>query len=103
MTKTYKSCQSCAIPFKFAPENGGTEADGTKSTMYCSYCYKDGQFTDDCKTAQEMQKLCMENMVKTMKYPKFIAWLFTRSIPKLERWRKKVAHRPPGDGSATAD
>ena len=90
MPKPNKICQSCAMPLKYDPQKGGTEADGTKSAMYCSFCYENGQFTDDCKTAKEMQNLCITKMVE-MKYPKFIAWLFTRSIPKLERWKGNVS------------
>jgi len=86
MPKTYKTCQSCAMPFKYDPQGGGTEDDGSKSVMYCSYCYQDGKFTGDFKTAKEMQDFCITKMVE-MKYPKIIAWLFTRGIPKLERWK----------------
>ena len=88
MPKAYKSCQSCAMPLKHDPQGGGTEADGTKSAMYCSYCYQDGKFTGDFKTAKEMQDFCIMKMVE-MKYPKFVAWLFTRGIPKLERWKAR--------------
>ena len=83
---TYKSCQSCAMPLKYAPQKGGTEADGSKSAMYCSYCYQDGKFTDNFTSAQEMQKFCQTKLVE-MKYPRIIAWFFTRGIPKLERWK----------------
>ncbi len=37
------------MPLKQDPEHGGTEADGTKSPRYCSYCYQDGKFTGDFK------------------------------------------------------
>ena len=84
---TYKVCQSCAMPLKHDPQKGGTEADGTKSAMYCGYCYQDGKFTDDFKTAAEMQEFCKKKLVE-MKFPGIIAWFFTRGIPKLERWRK---------------
>ena len=87
-TKTYKICQSCAIPLKHDPQGGGTEADGTKSPMYCSYCYQDGKFTDNFKTAGEMQDFCKQKLVE-MKFPRIIAWLFIRGIPKLERWKTK--------------
>ena len=84
---TYKVCQSCAMPLKQDPQKGGTEADGTKSAMYCSYCYRDGKFTDDFTTAGEMQEFCKHKLME-MKFPKIIVWFFTRGIPKLERWRK---------------
>lgn len=82
-----KFCQSCGMPLKQDPEKGGTETDGSKSTEYCSYCYKDGAFlSPEITTAQEMQVFCIEQM-KKQGMPKFIAWLFTRSIPKLKRWQ----------------
>jgi hypothetical protein len=84
--KTYKVCQSCAMPLKHDPNGGGTEADGTKSKKYCSYCYQEGKFTDDCKTAKDMQDFCKAKLVE-MKYPKIVAWFFTFGIPKLERWK----------------
>ena len=84
---TYKTCQSCAMPLKHDPEKGGTETDGTKSVKYCSYCYQGGKFTDDFKSAAEMQEFCKKKLIE-MKFPKIIAWLFTRSIPKLERWKQ---------------
>lgn len=85
MTKPYKFCQSCNMPMKHDPTGGGLEADGSKSTMYCSYCYADGKFTMDC-TAGEMQTFCKQQMRK-MGFPRPLAWLFTRGIPKLERWK----------------
>jgi len=37
-------CQSCGMPMKKDPRGGGTDADGTRSPEYCSYCYQDGTF-----------------------------------------------------------
>ena len=84
----YKVCQSCAMPLKQDPQGGGREDDGTKSPKYCSYCYQNGRFTDDFKTAGEMQAFCVKKLVE-MKFPRIVAWLFTRGIPKLERWKVK--------------
>jgi hypothetical protein len=33
-----------------------------------------------------MQSFCIQKM-KEQGMPKFIAWIFTRGIPKLERWK----------------
>ena len=52
--KTYKNCQSCGMPIEKDPEKGGTNLDNSKNTMYCSYCYKDGDFIFK-GTAKEMQ------------------------------------------------
>lgn len=71
------------------PQNGGKNPDGSKNTEYCSYCYQDGTFlSPEITTAQEMQKFCIEKM-KEQGMSKFMAWLFTRSIPKLNRWNNK--------------
>jgi hypothetical protein len=84
--KMGKLCQSCGMPLNKDPQNGGTNKDGTKNLEYCSLCYKDGQFLDNCKTAKEMQDYCIEKM-NEQGMPKFIAWIFTRGIPRLKRWR----------------
>jgi hypothetical protein len=34
-----------------------------------------------------MQEFCIEKM-QEQGMPRIFAWLFTRNIPKLERWRK---------------
>jgi hypothetical protein len=83
--KTYKSCQSCGIPFDKDPQHGGTEADGTKSNKYCGYCYKDGQFVQPNWTAADMQAYATKKL-QQYGIPEMIASLLTKGIPKLERW-----------------
>ena len=86
--KKNKFCQSCGMPLKKDPENGGTEKDGSKSQKYCSYCYRDGEFLSlEIDTPEKMQEFCIEKM-KEQGIPGFVAWIFTRGIPKLERWKK---------------
>lgn len=87
MSKVYKNCQSCIMPLKQDPKGGGTEADGSKSVMYCSYCYENGKFVNPDMTAEEMQVFVVEKL-KEMHFPGFIAKFFVRGIPKLERWKK---------------
>lgn len=84
--KKYKFCQSCGMPLSKDPENGGTNLDGTKNHKYCSFCFKDGEFTFK-GTAKEMQAFC-KNKIMEMGSSRILAWLFTRSIPRLERWKK---------------
>jgi hypothetical protein len=88
MDKSYKNCQSCGMPLKKDPKGGGTEANGRKSTMYCSYCYANGKFTDPNCTVEQMQDL-VKGKMKEMGFPGFLAGFFTRGIPKLERWKNK--------------
>lgn len=76
------------MPMKRDPQHGGTEADGSKSEKYCSYCYQSGEFlSPEIDTPEKMQEFCIEKM-KEQGMPRFVAWIFTRSIPKLERWKK---------------
>lgn len=79
-------CQSCGMPLKKDPGGGGTEAGGSKSTKFCSYCYQDGAFLNPEFSAREMQDFCRDQM-KKQGMNGALAWLFTRGIPRLERWR----------------
>ena len=87
--KTYKFCQSCGYPLKKDKHGGGTEKDGTISNKYCSMCYENGKFLTppEIDTAQKMQVFCMQQMQQAG-INRLLAWLATRSIPKLERWKK---------------
>jgi hypothetical protein len=38
-------CQSCTMPIDNIG-NRGTEKDGSKSDLYCKYCYLHGAFID---------------------------------------------------------
>lgn len=86
MDKVYKNCQSCGMPLKKSPNGGGTNADGTASTKYCGYCYEKGRFKQPDITAKEMQEFVKHKM-KDMGFPGFLAVLFSKGIPKLERWK----------------
>lgn len=75
------------MPMKKDPEGGGTNADGSKSQDYCGYCYQAGAFTSpEIKTAADMQRFCIGKL-KEMGMLAFMAWLCTRSIPGLKRWK----------------
>lgn len=87
MEKTYKNCQSCGMPLDKDEQGGGTEADGSKSPMYCSKCYQNGKFLGSATTAAEMQEL-VKGKLKEMGFPAPIAWFFTLNIPSLERWKQ---------------
>ena len=50
--KDMKFCQSCGMPLLPGTELG-TEADGSPSPDYCSYCYKGGKFKGEM-TMEEM-------------------------------------------------
>jgi Putative zinc ribbon domain len=87
MEKTYKNCQSCGMPMKKDPAGGGTNADGSKSAMYCSYCYTNGAFHNPDWTVQQMQAFCKQKL-QEMGFPGFFAGLMVWNLPKLKRWKK---------------
>lgn len=76
------------MPLRNDPQGGGTEADGSRSALYCSYCYQSGAFTSpEIDTPEKMQAFCVVKM-KEQGMPGFLAWILTRGIPRLSRWRK---------------
>jgi len=86
MEKVYRNCQSCGMPLKRDEKGGGTNADGSTSKMFCSKCYTNGQFTDPDMTLDEM-KVLVKGKLKEFGFPGFLAGVFTRNMPKLERWK----------------
>ena len=80
-------CQSCGMPLSKDMNGGGTEADRTRSTEYCSHCYQDGKFTMPDLSVDEMVARVRGKM-KEMHIPGFLANRFTRDIPSLKRWAK---------------
>ena len=84
--KKYRNCQSCGMPIKQDPERGGTNADGSKSTMYCSFCYSDGRFFEPDWTVEQMQVFC-KGKLKEKGFPGFFAGWMVKGLPKLERWK----------------
>jgi len=88
MNDKYTHCQSCGMPLKKSPNGGGTDADGSISTMYCAYCYENGAFVNPDWTATRMQAFVKDKM-KEMGFPGFLAGFFTRRIPNLERWKTR--------------
>jgi len=76
------------MPLSKDPLKGGINTDGSKSTVYCSYCYQNGTFTQPDFTVADMKKFCKEKM-KEMGFPGFIAGFLTMGLPKLERWKNK--------------
>lgn len=84
-------CQSCGMPM--TNEYYSTNTDGTANTVYCSYCYKDGQFTKYL-TMDEMILQCAKfvdefNKDSEKKFTKAEAIEQMKLFfPSLERWKK---------------
>lgn len=86
MGKFDRFCQSCGMPMEQDPGKGGTEADGTRSVKYCSYCYLDGKFVDSFTRYSEMVTL-VKNKLKEMGIGSLRIWFYTSHIAHLERWK----------------
>lgn len=83
-----KFCQSCSMPLQ-GDEILGTNADGSKNEDYCSYCYKDGAFTQEC-TMEEMIDFCAPMTVQHSpgKTEESVRAEMRDYFPKLKRWAK---------------
>ena len=73
----------------------GTNADGTKNEDYCMYCYKGGQFLQDC-TMEEMIEHCAqfvnavnEGLPQPITKEEYIGQM-KMYFPHLKRWRKEL-------------
>lgn len=81
-------CQSCGMPLSKDARGGGTNADGSKNTEYCSNCYENGKFTEPDITMEQMHSKVIDMMKTRMHFPGFIAKYFAKDIPTLKRWTK---------------
>ena len=82
-------CQSCAMPLE-KPDLFGTNADGTQSTEYCTYCFQNGKFTEPTITLTQMIEKCVVIMTQRKIMSEHQAKeLMSKTIPMLKRWRSK--------------
>jgi hypothetical protein len=77
------------MPLSRDPLGGGTEADGARSAMYCSHCYRSGKFTQPGITAAKMQDFVRVKL-EEMRVPGFLRYFFVKGIPKMKRWSAGV-------------
>jgi hypothetical protein len=80
-----KFCQSCTLPID-NPEDRGTEKDGSKSDMYCKYCYQHGTFTTPDMTLDQMMQIAKTEM-KKLHLPESIIQQSVNMLPGLKRWQ----------------
>lgn len=82
-------CQSCGMPLSAEFGNLGTNADGTTTSEYCSFCFQSGAFTNPDQTLEEMIQSSIENMTQDLQMPFEQASNLANSfIPTLRRWQK---------------
>ena len=56
MSKQVFVCQSCAMPL-VKDEDYGTEKDGSRSSISCTHCYQNGEFTNPDATVEGIAEL----------------------------------------------
>ncbi len=79
------ACQSCGMPM-IKPEDYGSEKDGSPSSEYCNYCYKNGRFTSGC-TMEEMIELNIKCAPDIFKDPAAAREQMKAYFPTLKRWK----------------
>jgi len=81
-------CQSCGLPFNEEHAHFFTkEADGTDS-IYCTFCYKDGKFTDPDITMDEMIEIQLPILVGRLGTETEVREQLGGFLPTLKRWKK---------------
>jgi len=82
----YPVCQSCGMPMAETQQHG-SNADGSASDEYCTYCFQNGAFTVKLDKAAfiDMQvKIAREKMGMNEKQARRMA---ESVIPTLKRWK----------------
>ena len=78
-------CQSCAMPMA-KPDDFGTEADGSPSQEYCTYCYQKGEFVQPDMTKEEMIEFVAKKMSEMGMDDEMVVKT-KQFIPQLKRWQ----------------
>jgi hypothetical protein len=82
-------CQSCGMPLQ-KQADFGTNADGSKNSDYCHFCFQNGAFTQPDITMEAKIELVVKNMVAMKLMPEKQAREMANAfIPQLKRWQKK--------------
>ena len=66
----------------------GTNADGSRNTDYCKYCFENGEFTQDC-TMDEVIDVCVPYIVATIPNldEQTARTQLNKLFPTLKRWK----------------
>lgn len=83
-----KICQSCGMPMQ--EDQYGTNADGSANEKYCCYCYKNGEFAQQC-SMEEMADFCAPFEVEggRAKNLEEAKAMLMQYFATLERWKEK--------------
>lgn len=68
--------------------NLGTDEDGGMVSEYCSFCFRNGGFTNPDQTLEEMIRSSIDNMTRELGFSQERAAELANSvIPTLGRWQ----------------
>jgi hypothetical protein len=81
-----KTCNSKTFLHAIPLPQGRSPAGARKREVYRSLRFQNGAFIQPDFNVERMQAFCMEKL-RDKVIPKVMAWLFTRGLPKLDRWR----------------
>ncbi|HEM3725963.1 TPA: zinc ribbon domain-containing protein [Streptococcus suis] len=86
-----KFCQSCAMPLNLHGQDvRGSEKDGSKSAIYCSYCYANGELVEPDMSFEQMLAKG-KNAISNGQGHALIKFLMKASYPimlkKTKRWK----------------
>lgn len=83
-----KQCQSCGMPLqtKKAGDCRGTEADGSKSEVWCNLCYENGAFIGPDCTLEQMEGI-VDNALREQGSSRLMRWMAKKQLPRLKRWK----------------
>ena len=79
-------CQSCAMPM---PDESlyGTNADGSKNSDYCKYCYQDGKWDKEVTMDEYIEMMVPFASQAGMTGEQMRAYC-KKVYPTLKRWKK---------------
>ena len=70
------------------PAGFGTEADGTLSSEFCTFCYQGGKFTDPNQTVDSMVQSSVDFMTSELGFSQAEATQLSNNvIRRLRRWQ----------------
>ncbi|WP_241159117.1 zinc ribbon domain-containing protein [Adlercreutzia sp. ZJ141] len=80
-------CQSCGMGFFGQPENHGTNADGTPSADYCTWCYQNGEYERE-ETMDDLIERCAPYMMESthVSHDEAVS-IMGAILPNLKRWK----------------
>lgn len=78
-------CESCGMPLSRDEQGGGTNADGSKSTEYCSHCYQNGNFVHPNMQVHQMVER-VRGKLADVGVPIETQQKLVDRIPMLKRW-----------------